>query len=113
MIDLLLLALLARPEEAYVPPPQIWYHQAVGCAGSILAEKEAKAEPTGKQFGEMMTWGMIIAETGTKAGRSRAQIDSGDVELAEAFYRRVRKDKPSAFAAHRAYCDFLLRADRP
>ncbi len=113
MIEVVLAALLARAEAAYVPPPEIWYHQAVGCAGSLLAAKAAKAEPSSEQFGEMMVWGMILAETGPKAGRSRAQVDSGDVERAEAFYRRVKADKPAAFAAHRAYCDALLDADRP
>jgi hypothetical protein len=114
MIDSMLLALLAKSAADYVPPPELFYHQAVGCAASAMAEKDSiKSEPTGGQFGETMTWGMIMAETGGKIGRSHAQVDSGDLETAEAFYRRLKRTKPPAFAAHRAYCRALLDADRP
>jgi hypothetical protein len=114
MIDFLLLALLAGPDEGYQPPPELFYHQAAACAGSALAEKtKSDAEPTGEQFGETMTWGMIMAETGQKSGRSRAQVDRSDLKTAEAFYRRLKDKKPPAFAAHRAYCRALLDADRP
>jgi hypothetical protein len=110
MIDMLLLAMLART-QTYAPPPEVWYHQAVGCAASVLAARDG--EPTGDQAGEMMTWGLILAEAGQKAGRTHAQVDSGDIEAAFPFYRRLKEKKPPAFAAHRAYCSALLDADRP
>ena len=114
MIGPLVLAMLAKSAAPYAPPPELWYHQATACAGSAMAEKaSAGAEPTSEQFGELMVWGLILAETGPKANRSRAQVDSEDVKTAEAFYRRVKTTKPPAFAAHRAYCRALLDADRP
>jgi len=61
----------------------------------------------------MMTWGLIMAEAGRKAGRTRAQVDQADIEAALSFYRRLKDKKPPAFAAHRAYCRALLDADRP
>jgi hypothetical protein len=111
MIEMLLLAMLAKAEPPHAPPPEIWYHQAVGCAASAMAAKGP--EPTGEQVGELMTWGLILAEAGPKAGRSLAQVDSGDVEAALPFYRRLKEKKLPAFAAHRTYCRALLDADRP
>jgi hypothetical protein len=111
MTNLLLLAFLAPAEPAYAPPPEIFYPQAVACAASALAAKAR--EPGGDEVGEMMTWGLILAEFGRKAGRSRAQVDSGDVAAALPFYRRLKETKKPAFAAHRAYCRALLDADRP
>ena len=61
----------------------------------------------------MMTWGLIMAETGRKAGRTKAQVDSADIEAALPFYRRLKERKPPAFAAHRTYCRALLDAERP
>ncbi|HEX6374458.1 MAG TPA: hypothetical protein VFZ91_01930 [Allosphingosinicella sp.] len=110
MIDLLL-AMLAEAAAPYEPPPEPWYHQAVACGASALAAKGK--DPTGDEVGEMMTWGLIMAEAGRKAGRSRAQVDSGDLEAALPFYRRIKDRKPAAFAAHRAYCKAMLDADRP
>ena len=111
MIDMLLPAMLAKAAASYEPPAELWYHQAVACAASAMAAKGK--EPTGDQVGELMTWRMIIADAGLKAGRSRAQVDSADVEAAQAFYRQVKAGKPAAFLAHRAYCRALLDADRP
>ncbi len=111
MIHLLLSATLAGAEPPYEPPWETWYHQGVGCAASAMAAKGR--EPTGGQVGEIMTWGLILAEAGRKAGRSREQIDSGDVEAAFPFYRRMKAMKPKAFAAHRDYCRAVLDADRP
>ncbi|HEY7809769.1 MAG TPA: hypothetical protein VIA98_05260 [Allosphingosinicella sp.] len=114
MIGQLLLATLAKAAAPYAPPPELFYHQAVACAASSVAAKDnAEAEPTADQFGETMTWGLILAEFGQKAKRSRDQVDSGDVKTAEAFYRRLKTTKPAAFAAHRTYCRALLDADRP
>jgi hypothetical protein len=110
MIPILATALVAA-EPPYAPPPEPWYHQAVSCAASAMADKGA--DPTGEQVGELMTWGLILAETGKKAGRTAAQVDSGDVETALSFYRRLKERKPDAFAAHRAYCRALLEAERP
>jgi len=112
MIGPLVLAMLAKAAAPYEPPPELWYHQAVACAASAMAEK-GSAEATGDQFGEIMTWGMILGKTAPKAGRTKAQADSKDVKSAEAFYRRLKDTKPPAFAAHRAYCRALLDADRP
>lgn len=111
MIDLLLLAMLAKAGASYEPPPELWYHQAVTCAVSL--KLTAGKEPNPDQFAELMTWGMIMADSGRKAGRTKAQVDSGDLRIAEGFYRRLKEKKPPAFAAHRAYCQALLDADRP
>jgi hypothetical protein len=110
-MDLLMAAALAGP-AAYRPPDPLWYEQAVACAASALVEK-GRQEPTGDQFGEMMTWGMIMAETGRRLGRTKEQVDSGDLRAAEPFYRHLKQKKKPAFAAHRAYCRALLDADRP
>jgi hypothetical protein len=110
MIDLLLTAILTAAEPPYQPPPEVWYPQAAACAASTLVAK-GKA-PTGKQVGELMTFGMIVADVGRRLGRSARQVE-GDVKAAEPFYRRLKDRKPKAFAAHRAYCGALLDADRP
>jgi hypothetical protein len=111
MIELLLLALAAKPAGSYEPPPEIFYHQAVSCAASL--KLVAGKDPSPAQFADLMTWGMIMAETGRKIGRSKAQVDSGDLRAAEPFYRHLKDKKPKAFAAHRAYCQALFDADRP
>ena len=111
MIDLLLLALAAKAGGDYEPPPELWYHQAVSCAASL--KLVAGKEPSPAQFGDLMTWGMIMADTGRRIGRTKAQVDSGDLRAAESFYRHLREKKPKAFAAHRAYCQALFDADRP
>ena len=111
MIDLLLLALAAKAGGDYEPPPELFYHQAVSCAASL--KLVAGKEPTSEQFGDLMTWGMIMADTGRKIGRTKAQVDSGDLQAAEPFYRYLKAKKPPAFAAHRAYCQALFGADRP
>jgi hypothetical protein len=107
----LLLATLAPADRGYEPPPEIFYPQAVACAAS--AKLSAGKDMDGDKFGELMTWGMILAEFGRKAGRSKEQVDSADLVAAEPFYRRLKEKKPKAFAAHRAYCQALLDADRP
>ena len=112
MIDLLLMLapVLLRTGD-YEPPPELFYHQAVSCA--VLVKLEVGKEPSPKQFADMMTWGMVMADTGRKIGRTREQVDSGDLRIAEGFYRHLKAKKPKAFAAHRAYCQALLDADRP
>lgn len=109
MIDLLLPVLLAA--APYEPPPEIFYHQAVACAASLKIVSGPK--PSSGQFADLMTWGMIMADTGRKIGRTKAQVDSGDLRAAEPFYRRLKQKKPAAFAAHRAYCEALFGPDRP
>ncbi|HLL30477.1 MAG TPA: hypothetical protein VK403_05730 [Allosphingosinicella sp.] len=111
MIELLLLAVLAKADPPYEPPPELFYHQAVACAVSLKLEAGKKPSPA--QAADMMTWGMIIADTGRKIGRTRAQVDSADLRTAEPFYKYLREKKPPAFAAHRAYCKALFVADRP
>ena len=111
MIEMLLLAMLAKAEAPYEPPPEIFYHQAVACAASLKIV--SGREPGAEQFADLMTWGMIMADTGRKIGRTKAQVDSGDLRLAEPFYRHLKAKKPAAFAAHRAYCKALFDADRP
>jgi|GEM_PF-4643025 len=110
MIATLLLALLAKAGP-YEPPPEIFYHQAVACAASLKIVSGPK--PSAEQFADLVTWGMIMADTGRKIGRTRAQVDSGDLRAAEPFYRYLKEKKPPAFAAHRAYCKALFDADRP
>ena len=111
MIHLPLAAMLAAATPPYEPPPEIFYHQAVACAASLKIV--AGREPSAEQFGDLMTWGMIMADTGRKIGRTKAQVDSGDLRAAEPFYRYLKEKKPPAFAAHRAYCKALFDADRP
>jgi hypothetical protein len=111
MIELLLAAMLAKAEPKYEPPPELFYHQAVSCA--TLVKLEVVKEPSSEQFAHMMTWGMIMADTGRKAGRSKEQVDSGDLRIAEGFYKQLRKMNPRAFEAQRAYCRAIFRADRP
>ncbi|HEX8514085.1 MAG TPA: hypothetical protein VF688_13380 [Allosphingosinicella sp.] len=111
MIDLLLLALLAKAEPKYEPPPELFYHQAVSCA--ILVKLEVGKEPTSEQFADMMTWGMIMADTGRKAGRTKEQVNSGDLMIAEGFYKQLKTMNPKAYAAQRAYCRAIFHADRP
>ena len=110
MIDLLLLAMLARAEPPYEPPPETWYPQAVACGASALVAKDKVPLPG--QIAEIVTFGMIIADVGRKSGRTKEQVES-DVKVADSFYRHLRSKKPRAFAAHRAYCGALLDADRP
>ena len=110
MIDLLLLAMLAKA-GSYEPPPEVFYHQAVACAASL--KLVAGKTPTPAQFGDLMTWGMIMADTGRRIGRTKEQVDSGDLRVAEGFYKYLKDKKPKAFAAHRAYCQALFDADRP
>ena len=110
MIHMLVPALAAAAGAPYAPPPELWYHQAVACAASAMVDKGAA--PTGDQVGELMTWGLILADEAPRAGRTRAQADSGDLERAEAFYRRLKDRKPEAFAAHRAYCRAVIEAER-
>ena len=110
MIDLLLLAMLAKADPPYEPPPETWYPQAVACGASAMVAKGRT--PTGDQIGEIMTFGMIIADVGRKVGRTKEQVES-DVRVADSFYRHLKDKKPKAFAAHRAYCKALLDADRP
>ena len=69
MIDLLLLAMLAKAQAPYEPPPAVFYPQAVGCAASALVAKPK--EPSSEQAADLMTWGMIMADTGRKIGRTR------------------------------------------
>jgi NTP pyrophosphatase (non-canonical NTP hydrolase) len=109
----MLLAMLAPAKGGYEPPPQIWYNQATGCAASAMAAKNKDKEATADEFAEAMTWGFILADAGRKAGRTRKQVDSDDLESAMPFYRHLKEKKPPAFAAHRAYCKALLDADRP
>jgi hypothetical protein len=111
MIELLLLAMLAKAEAKYEPPPELFYHQAVSCA--ILVKLEVAKEPTSEQFAHMMTWGMIMADTGRKAGRTKEQVNSADLRIAEGFYKKLRTMNPQAFAAQRAYCRAIFHADRP
>ena len=110
MIEMLLLAMLAKPGD-YEPPPELFYHQAVSCAVSLKLTAGKKPSPA--QSADLMTWGMIMADTGRRIGRTRAQVDSGDLRVAESFYKYLREKKPRAFAAHRAYCQALFNADRP
>ncbi len=111
MIDVLLLALLAKADAAFEPPPEVFYHQAVACATSL--KLSVSKEPSGEEFGDLMTWGMIMADTGRKIGRTKEQVDSTDLRIAEGFYKYLKEKKPEAFAAHRAYCKGLFVADRP
>jgi hypothetical protein len=110
MIDLLLLAMLAKAGASYEPPPVVFYPQAAACSASAVVAKGKN--PTGEEVGDLMTWGMIVGDMGRKSGRTPGQVER-DVKAAEPFYRHLKEKKPPAFAAHRAYCRALLDADRP
>ena len=110
MIELLLLAMLAKPAAAYDPPPAVFYPQAVGCAATAFVAKGK--DPSPAEAADVMTWGMIVGDMGRKAGRTAAQVDS-ETKAAVPFFRRLREKKPPAFAAHRTYCRAILDADRP
>jgi hypothetical protein len=110
VIDLLVLAMLARASASYEPPPAVFYPQAVGCSASAFVAKAR--DPSPDEYAELMTWGMIVADMGRKAGRTAAQVDS-ETKAAMPFFRRLREKKPPAFAAHRTYCRAILDADRP
>ena len=111
MMELLLLAMLAKAEPTYEPPPELFYHQAVSCA--TLVKLEVGKEPTSEQFADMMTWGMIMADTGRKIGRTKEQVEGGDLPSAEGFYKELGKMNPKALAAQRAYCRAIFHAARP
>ncbi len=110
MLAPMLAPMLAATGE-YEPPPELFYHQAVSCAASLKVI--VGKEPSPAQFADVMTWGMIMADSGRRIGRSKEQVDSGDLEIAEPFYQRLKETKPKAFSAHRAYCQAMLSADRP
>ena len=110
MIELLLVAMLATAEARYEPPPAVFYPQAVGCAASLYVSKGK--EPSMGQAADLMTWGMIIADTGRKSGRTAEQVQS-ESEAALPFFRYLKDKKPKAFAAHLAYCRAIFVADRP
>ncbi|HEX8127281.1 MAG TPA: hypothetical protein VF548_17025 [Allosphingosinicella sp.] len=112
MIELLLLAMLAKAEPKYEPPPELFYHQAVSCV-TLLKLEVGKKEPSAEQFADMMTWGMILADTGRKSGRTKTQVDSGDIEIAEGFYKQLKQMNSTAYAAQSAYCRAIFHADRP
>jgi hypothetical protein len=105
----LLLASTAAP--SYEPPAELWYRQAVSCA--VTLKLGAGKEPAPDEYADLMTWGMIMADQGRKAGRTKDQVDHEDLEAAEPFFRYLKEKKPAAFAAHRAYCRALFDADRP
>ncbi len=111
MIEAMLLALLAKAGAGYEPPPELWYREAVACAVSV--KLASGKEPNGDQFGQLVTWGMIMADAGRKSGRTKAQVDHQDLEAAEPFFRHLKSKKPPAFAARLAYCSAVLDADRP
>ena len=108
MIELLLLAMLAKAEPKYEPPPAVFYPQAVGCAASAFVAKG----PGGEEFADLMTWGMIVGDMGRKSGRTAKQVDS-ETKAAVPFFRYLKEKKPPAFAAHLAYCRGIFSADRP
>jgi hypothetical protein len=110
VIELLVLAALAKAGSPYEPPPAVFYPQALGCAASAFVAKGK--EPSPDEFADLMTWGMIVADMGRKAGRTAKQVD-GETKAAVPFFRRLGEKKPPAFAAHRAYCRAILDADRP
>ncbi len=111
MIDLLLLASLAAADAKDEPPPELFYHQAVSCA--TLIKLEVGKEPSSEQFADMMTWGMIMADTGRKAAAPRSRSTARISRSRKASTNSSRKMKPKAFAAHRAYCRAMFDADRP
>lgn len=110
MIELLLLAMVAKPEAKYEPPPAVFYPQAVGCAASTYVAKGK--EPTAEQAADLMTWGMVIADMGRKSGRTAQQVER-ESKAALPYFRYLKEKKPAAFAAHLAYCRGIFVADRP
>ena len=110
MIEMLLLAMLAKAQSTYEPPPAVFYPQAVGCAASAYVAKGK--EPSSEQVADLMTWGLIVADTGRKSGRTAEQVER-ETKAAMPYFRYLKEKKPPAFAAHLAYCRGIFVADRP
>jgi hypothetical protein len=103
----LVAAFLLQPDAP--GPPEVWYHQALGCAAAVGLTFEAEEKLDGDLFAEAMVWGMILSEAGPKAGRTAEQVDDSDGVGALAFFRRIRAERPDAFKAHLDYCRALSR----
>lgn len=109
-MSMLIAALLAQA-PAPDPPAAPLYRDAVACAASTFVESgktPGAKEDVGEEFDELLTWGLVMAEFGKKAGRTAAQVDKDDLDEALPFYRQMKEHRPRAFAAHRAYCKALL-----
>ena len=107
MSILIVAALLAQ--GAPEPPAAPLYREAVACAASAFAERGKKpGDDPGEGFDEILTWGLVMAEFGKKAGRTVQQVDNDDLAEAQPFYEQLKAHKPKAFDAHRAYCKALL-----
>lgn len=103
-MSILVAALLAQGWAD--PPAGPLYREAVACVASASVAKKKKDSTD--NFDEILTWGLVMAEFGKKAGRTAAQVDRDDLEAAEPFYRLMKEHRPKAFDAHRAYCKALL-----
>ena len=103
-MSILIAALLAQGWAE--PPAEPLYRDAVACAASAMIVAGDKKPP--ENFDELLTWGLVMAEFGKKAGRTAEQVDKEDLDKAEPFYRQMKEHKPTAFEAHRAYCKALL-----
>ena len=106
-MSILIAALLAQGWAE--PPPGPLYREAVACAASAFAAHGKKpGDEPGEEFEEVLTWGLVMAEFGRKAGRTSQQVDNDDLAEAQPFYEQLKAHKPKAFEAHRAYCKALL-----
>jgi hypothetical protein len=112
MIALLLAAALMQdpPAASEQPQPEAWvgYYEATACAAAALVASETLPEAEQEAAGrEVFAWSVAAAHLGPSAGRMPEQIDGFDGGRAVAFFRRLARDTPDAFAARRAYCQAL------
>ena len=100
------------------PPiePQTLYHQAVACTASLMLEREtldvrpSEAASRPAMDSSLPAWGMVLRQFGERAGRNPDQIDHEDIDKAQLFMRQMRRSRPSAFIAHRTYCQAMAPA---
>lgn len=105
----MLILALATAMAFQEPEPQTLYHQAVGCAASAVVDRGEQPPPETRGMDEeILTWGLVMADFGPRAGRTVAQVDHEDVEKAHAFFTQMQTSKPASFEAHRAFCRSFL-----
>lgn len=96
--------------------PQTLYHQSVACTASLMIEREtlearpSQAETVRAMDSSLLNWGMVLHQFGERAGRNAAQIDHEDLDKTLLFIRQMRRSRPAAFTAHRAFCRAMAPA---
>lgn len=118
MIALLLAGALMQdaPAAPKQPQPDAWvaYYEATACAAAALVAAETAPEAEQEALGsEIFAWSVAAAHLGPAAGRVPEQVDGFDGGRAVAFFRRLTRETPDAFAARRTYCQALTPRTGP